>query len=50
MKKLSILAPVVVTGVLLAAVVLAAPLSSTADGSTAGFPNRAEAYQLATLN
>jgi hypothetical protein len=48
MKNLSILVPAVMAGVLVAATVLAAPLSDAAKPVPAGAPDRAEAYMLAT--
>ncbi|MGL4235529.1 hypothetical protein [Tabrizicola sp.] len=48
MKKITILVPAAIAGVLFSAMVLAAPVSPKADGSAPGVPNRAEACMLAT--
>ena len=50
MKNLSILVPAVMAGVLVAATVLAAPLSQAAKPAPAGAPDRAAAYHLAMGN
>ena len=50
MKKLSILVPAAVAGVLLSAMVLAAPQTVTTKATVAGAPDRAAAYMLATAN
>jgi hypothetical protein len=49
-KNLSILVPAVMAGVLVAATVLAAPLSEAAKPAPAGAPDRAAAYHLAMGN
>jgi hypothetical protein len=50
MKKLSILVPAAVAGVLLSAMVLAAPQTATAKATVAGAPDRATAYLIASAN
>lgn len=50
MKKLSILVPAAVGGILLSAMVLAAPQSGTDASSPAGAPDRAAAYKIASAN
>lgn len=48
MKKLSILVPAAVAGVLVSAMVLAAPVATSVSGKSTGAPDRAAAYKLAT--
>ena len=48
MKNLSILGPAAIAGVLVAATVLAAPLTVTAKLTPASAPDREAAYTLAT--
>lgn len=50
MKKLSILVPAAVAGVLVSAMVLAAPVGTAKSGAVAGAPDRAAAYALATAD
>lgn len=47
MKKLTILVPAAIAGVLVSAMVLAAPASVSTIGKPATAPDRAEAYRLA---
>jgi hypothetical protein len=49
-KKISILVPAAVAGVLLAAMVLAAPQTSATSVVAGEAPNRAEAFVLASSN
>ena len=48
MKNLPIIVPAVVAGVLLSAMVLAAPQSGSQKAVPAGAPDRAEAYAIAS--
>ena len=48
MKKLSILVPAAVAGILVSAMVLAAPQSGALKSTVAAAPDRAEAYRIAT--
>jgi hypothetical protein len=50
MKKLSILVPAAVAGILVSAMVLAAPQSGAMKPTVAGAPDRAEAYRIATAD
>ena len=50
MKKMSILVPALGIGALLSAMVIAAPLSNANATDAGAFPNRAEAYFLATAS
>lgn len=50
MKELSILAPAVAAGVLLSAMVLAAPISGAGKASLAQAPDRATAYLTASAD
>jgi hypothetical protein len=50
LKKLSILVPAVVAGLLLSSLVLAAPQTGTSKVMIAKAPDRAEAYRLATAD
>jgi hypothetical protein len=50
MKKLTILVPAAVAGVLVSAMVLAAPQDASGKVSAAGAPDRAAAFQIATAN
>jgi hypothetical protein len=50
MKKLSILVPAAVAGVLVSAMVFAAPQTAPVKATVAGAPDRAAAYFLATAN
>jgi hypothetical protein len=50
MKNLSILVPAAMAGVLVAATVLAAPMSVTAKPTPAQTLDRAEAYRIATAD
>lgn len=50
MKKLSILVPAAVAGILVSAMVLAAPQSGSETASPAGAPDRAAAYLIATAD
>ena len=50
MKKLSILAPAALCGVLLSAMVLAAPVAGVQKANAASTPDRAAAYLIATAN
>jgi hypothetical protein len=50
MKKLSILVPAAVAGVLVSAMVFAAPQTTAVKATVAGAPDRAAAYLIATAD